>query len=556
MRSQLRRLRSLADRYRLDRRLPPVVADLIGTVARLRRDEAIASRLARLRPVLRSGNGNGREAAEVARLANRRIQTAGALDIPASELAHRNARTVVDVLEAGGCDPFLVAHSGDRLIFGVRLDDRSAALAALERGLGGTGWYLEWEYGRRTGLVPMASASLSRVTSRARTWRIFEARSFGAAVVGAEQAVELGFWHPGTSGQLELVGTRGQERFDEGSERTVEIVDSVEYPGRSAFPVGTGLERLSEPVDIVFTWVDGGEHAWQQQFRAAAHAAGRSFDETALDGARYEVRDELRYALRSVWAYCGWARNIYVVTAGQRPDWFVGDDRVRIVDHAELLPADALPTFNSHAIEASLHRIPGLAEHFIYFNDDMFVARPTRPETFFTSNGLARVFQGDARVAGVESDDTLGVDTAALRGRDLLRDRFGRVVEHKPLHSPYPLRRSVIEHAERDFPDAFARTVHSRFRSSSDVSVAASFGQHFGLAVGMGVLSDISTEYINVESGRLAWHLDRIRLGSDLDTFCINATNASTEGQGQEQRDGMIAEFFEAVLPVPSPWER
>ncbi len=133
-----------------------------------------------------------------------------------------------------------------------------------------------------------------------------------------------------------------------------------------------------------------------------------------------QSRDELRYSMRSVWANCGWARRIFVVTAGHTPScWLTNHPDVQVIDHSAILPADALPTFNSHAIEASLHRIPGLSEHFVYFNDDMLVGRPLRPEVFFTANGLARVFQGGARIPAEEDGDTLAVDTAAMqRPRD------------------------------------------------------------------------------------------------------------------------------------------
>ena len=58
---------------------------------------------------------------------------------------------------------------------------------------------------------------------------------------------------------------------------------------------------------------------------------------------------------------------------------------------------------------------------------------------------------------------------------------------------------------------------------------------------------------MHVESGRLAWHLDRIRLGRDLDTFCINET--SDTGGDVERRERMIADFFEEYFPVAAPWE-
>ena len=223
-----------------------------------------------------------------------------------------------------------------------------------------------------------------------------------------------------------------------------------------------------------------------------------------------------------------------------------------LVDHSDILPPEGRPTFNSHAIEASLHRIPGLSEHFIYFNDDMFLGRPTRPERFFTANGLARVFQSGARVSGYEDGETLAVDTAARRGRELLVERFGRTTTHKPLHSPYPLRRSALLAMDEDFPEQVAATRRSRFRSPADLSVAASLGQHYALASGCAVLGDIDTEYVHVESGRLRWHLDRIRLGRRFDTFCINETRA---GRDDPEREATLREFFEELHPVPAPWE-
>ena len=42
-----------------------------------------------------------------------------------------------------------------------------------------------------------------------------------------------------------------------------------------------------------------------------------------------------------------------------------------------------LPTYNSHTIELNLHRIPGLSENFVYFNDDVFLIRPVTPQHFF-----------------------------------------------------------------------------------------------------------------------------------------------------------------------------
>lgn len=547
MRSKLLRLRGLVQRYRVDRRLPPQVLDLFRETTALRRREAADRRHAEARKTL-SADG------EVARLGRSYVAVAGPLSMSTADLGHAIATDVVEALRSGDITPFAVDRSGDGLQFGVDLSERPAALEALIAGLGDHGGHLRWFDGSKSGLVAISDAAGERSVHRARAWEVFRAHSWGDTVVGSEQATEISFWQIGASGRAERIGTRGLERFDVRSQPTVEVIDGHEYPGNTAFPVGANFEHVADPIDIVYTWVDGSDPAWVEAFKTTAAAAGRSVDEVALDPARYRTRDELRYSLRSVWAYCGWVRKIWIVTAGQVPDWLVDDDRVTVVDHTEILPADALPTFNSHAIESALHHIDGLAEHFIYFNDDMAIGRPVRPELFFTPNGLARVFQSDARVEGVEDDNTLAVDTGAIRGRELLAERFGRVVTAKPLHAPYPLRRSTMQRMETEFADIVGRTAHSRFRSPTDLSIAASFAQHYGLATADSVLGEISEEYVHVESGRLQWHLDRIRLSGAYDTFCINETKDGSGGAAD--REERIAEFFEQMFPIPSPWER
>ncbi len=46
--------------------------------------------------------------------------------------------------------------------------------------------------------------------------------------------------------------------------------------------------------------------------------------------------------------------------------------------------------FSSPAIEAHLHRIPGLSKKFIYFNDDVFLGAPTKPEDFVSVSGVQK----------------------------------------------------------------------------------------------------------------------------------------------------------------------
>ena len=548
MRARLNRLAGLLARYRSDRRLPPHVFDLYRQALRLR----VASRTSHRTASLRSPLGAG--PATPVLLGARQVVPIGPLPMSTHLLGHRFATSVIDVLDDGGLDPFVVGRaSPDGLIVGMLQQDRDRALHVLVEQLAGAGWMLTWTDRKRTGTIELEAAGADRSVQRARRWELFQVFSWGSQAIGADSAVELTFWELGTSGEMELIGTRGHPRFDARCPKTVEVIDGVEYPSNTAFPVGADMGYFDQPIDVVYTWVDGADPDWQESFRRASVEACLKVSHGALDPARFRNRDELRYSLRSVWAYLGWVRHIHIVTNGQVPAWLRNDDRVRIVPHDQILPSDALPTFNSHAIEAALHRIPDLAEHFIYFNDDVFVGRPLRPEHFFAPNGLALMFSGEAIVHGVEDESSGGVDTAARRGRELLRERFGRVAIGKPLHAPHPQRRSTMAEVENEFPDVVERTMHSRFRSPTDLSVASSFALHYGVAIGRAVFGRIEAEYVSVESGRLEWHLDRLRLGRRFDTFCVNET--ADLGGDPVARETLLSDFFEEYFPVPAPWE-
>jgi len=148
----------------------------------------------------------------------------------------------------------------------------------------------------------------------------------------------------------------------------------------------------SFPVDIVYTWVDGGDPAHSAKRAKMMGHGEQLIPENSCPG-RFRDNDELKYSLRSLEKYAPWARSIFILTDQQKPAWLNEDHpKVQIVDHRDCIPHQFLPTFNAQVIEAYLHKIPGLAEHFIYFNDDVFLGRPTQKTDFFTPNGLPVTF--------------------------------------------------------------------------------------------------------------------------------------------------------------------
>jgi hypothetical protein len=143
---------------------------------------------------------------------------------------------------------------------------------------------------------------------------------------------------------------------------------------------------MAQPeIDFVLPWVDGNDPVWQSE-KEKHHAMPLS-DERDI---RYRDWNLLQYWFRGVEKFAPWVRRIHLITYGHLPPWLNTEHpKLHIVNHQDYLPPEALPTFSSHPIELNMHRIEGLASHFVYFNDDMFLTKPTPPTIYFL-NGLPR----------------------------------------------------------------------------------------------------------------------------------------------------------------------
>lgn len=133
-------------------------------------------------------------------------------------------------------------------------------------------------------------------------------------------------------------------------------------------------------VDFVVTWVDNTDPKWLEK---KAKYTGCTYSEENPE-ARYRDWDTLKYWFRGVEKFAPWVRYVWFVTDDQKPEWLnVDHPKLKWVRHTDYIPEEYLPTFQSHPIEWNLHRIEGLAEQFVYFNDDMFLIRQTQPMDFF-----------------------------------------------------------------------------------------------------------------------------------------------------------------------------
>lgn len=154
-------------------------------------------------------------------------------------------------------------------------------------------------------------------------------------------------------------------------------------------------------MDVVYTYVNGNDPGFLKEKKSHEHAKKDKTDKKnkatrtsdAINTRRFTDHDELRMSIRSVLKNMPWVRCIFIVVAKgdkQVPAWFNADqNRVVIVRHQEIFKdPKALPTYNSHAIEANLYNIKGLARFFLYMNDDFYINAPVKISDFVDIESL------------------------------------------------------------------------------------------------------------------------------------------------------------------------
>ena len=331
-------------------------------------------------------------------------------------------------------------------------------------------------------------------------------------------------------------------------------------------------------IDVVVLWVDGNDPDWQAE---KAKYQRKTVDDSNSAN-RFRDWSLMPYWFRAVEKFAPWVHTIHFVTCGHVPDFLNLDaPKLNHVRHSDYIPAEYLPTFNANTIEMNVHRIPGLAEHYIFFNDDMFLLRPM-PETAFFRDGLPCTYGGevpaafcgeagiwqhlivnDLRVINNQFNKTEQVRrnrkkyvNGAYRWKDNLRTR---VLERlfpecflgfKNLHAPAAFRKSALEAVWQAEPELLNATCAHRFRTNEDVN------QWLALwwQVASGEFSPFNTDNIvlNCTEQNVA-RLCRIIQKQSHDMLCINDPSADCPF---ETLSAKLRTAFESILPVKSSFEK
>jgi hypothetical protein len=236
-------------------------------------------------------------------------------------------------------------------------------------------------------------------------------------------------------------------------------------------------------IDAVITWVDGADAAYRKKLgEFMVNRTERSINYSQ----RFVSSKELVFCLRSIKTFAPWIRNIYIVTDDQKPQFFnnekLAESNIKLVSHKEIFQGYErfLPVFNSLAIEAVLWRINGLAERFIYFNDDMFLLKNFKKDFFFSDNLILRGRYTDEFAYKFKNWHQIIINSAKLIGYS--PEKF-----FLQSHVAYPLLRSVFQ---KLFDDNLLNeeNLKFRFRDYSQVWPVA-LHNHYALNCGLAKVS-------------------------------------------------------------------
>lgn len=317
-------------------------------------------------------------------------------------------------------------------------------------------------------------------------------------------------------------------------------------------------------IDAVVTWVDGDD---------PAHAAKRAtfqpdgFHSASTASTRFAHRGEIRYCVWSILHFCPFIRRVFIVTDDQRPkaleslvsanpDW---EGRIETVSHRSIFGkhADLLPVFSSRSIETMLYRIPGLSEHFIYLNDDIFIGRTLTAEYFFRDG--RPVLRGHVSNFPNKMITLLklllrrGPKRAGFKEAQQLAARLvGRTDSYLLAgHYPHALRRSTMAgFLEPDEARLRAQVAH-RFRSSEQFSPIG-LANNLELSHGAFVEAPKNIGYIKPprnrrESAKIAATMRALARG-ELASICVQSLDAMSEQDSRVIFSGLEAWFS----PPPS----
>ena len=331
-------------------------------------------------------------------------------------------------------------------------------------------------------------------------------------------------------------------------------------------------------IDFVILWVDGNDPKWQSE---KAQYDTNSTDDSNSDS-RYRDWGLLPYWFRSVEKFTPWVNKIHFVTWGHVPEFLnLNNPKLNVVKHSDFIPEKYLPTFSSHAIELNIHRIPELAEKFVYLNDDTFIVRHMSEQSFFNDNlpctyggEVPMAFQGDTGIWQHAAVNDMGVINSHFNKKDQVKSYSKKYISKnyrwqdnirtlaleklfpdyflgfKNLHAPAAYLKSTFEEVWKAESDLLNKTSSHKFRNADDVNQWVMLWWQ----VASGRFSPYNTDNLvcSVNENTVDFLCNAIKTQSN-DMICVN--DGADENSFQQLSEKLKA-AFETILPEKSSFEK
>ena len=331
-------------------------------------------------------------------------------------------------------------------------------------------------------------------------------------------------------------------------------------------------------IDVVVLWVDGADPAWLEEKRK--YMPPSQGDSSSVN--RYRDWGLLPYWFRAVEKFAPWVRTVHFITWGHVPEFLNLDaPKLHVVRHDEFIPAEYLPTFSSHAIEMNIHRIPGLAERFIYFNDDMFLLRSMDETDFFREGRpctygreVPWAFNGSVGIWEHAVANDLGVINKHFPKKEAIHHHGGRFYskcygwknnlrtfvlntlfpDHftgfKNLHAPAAYLKQTFREVWAAEPELLDSTCRDKFRQASNVNQWVCLWWQIASGNFAPIVTDNLVESATAENiGQIC----RCITGQQHAMVCVNDPEgeADVEALARELRQA-----FEEILPEKCVYEK
>lgn len=319
-----------------------------------------------------------------------------------------------------------------------------------------------------------------------------------------------------------------------------------------------------EPIDLVYTWCNGTDHAFQTA-RSRTQKRLTDLHPESFSANRFRSERNELYSLRSVQQYMNWVNNVYIVVPdgeNQVPVWLnAAHSRVHIVRHSQIYENQShLPTFNSLSIETQLHRIPNLTQHYLYINDDFILFNHWSRTDFITHNNEYVLYYERKQVPvcrhGVTCNPASWVAGQLMYSDRLMSERYSARPRYLNAHTPIVLNKQIVAELAAEWSEAWQLTAAAQFRPHSGLftntfynwylqerQYAYVYGDKHSVALVM-MTNDVADKLTETLHRLVAKRIKCVALNDDL----TNSTKLALVDQ-------TLPKYLSSVLPHKSQYE-